>query len=197
MVETIVPVVHGGRRSRYWLTVALHALGAGTSAALMGAVLGSLGDLAGAPWGAGGTAALAALAGIYALRELIGLPVPVPQLRRQVPEWWRTFFSPAAAAGLYGLGLGVGFFTFLSYGTLVAVAAAALASGNALVGAGLCAPFGIARALAVTVAWRAETAESAAAVADGLDRMAATPLPGMVNAIALSALVAAAIVAAV
>ena len=46
-------------------------------------------------------------------RASSGLPVPVPQLRRQVPDWWRTFFPPHVAAFLYGIGLGPGFLTYL------------------------------------------------------------------------------------
>ena len=68
---------------------------------------------------------------VYALGVLItGLRVPVPQLRRQVPDWWRTFFGRPFAAVLYGAGLGIGFLTYLSDGTLVVVAFAALASGT-------------------------------------------------------------------
>src|SRR5919108_412641 len=108
MVETITPVVHGGRRSRWGVAVALHLLGAGLSAAALGAVLGGLGWVLGAPWGSVGSWAVAAVAALYALRELFGLPIPLPDRRKQVPEWWRRFFGPSATAFLYGLGLGVG-----------------------------------------------------------------------------------------
>jgi len=53
--------------------------------------------------------------------ELTPVSVPVAQLRRQVPEWWRTFFGRRVASVLYGAGLGVGFLTYLSHGTLVVV----------------------------------------------------------------------------
>ncbi|HEY7754696.1 MAG TPA: hypothetical protein VID69_00555, partial [Actinomycetota bacterium] len=122
MVETITPVVHGGSRSRWAILVALHVAGATLAAAVFGAMLGTVGVLLDAPWGAAGTALVATLAGLYLAREALGLRVPVPQLRRQVPDWWRTFFPFAPAAFLYGVGLGVGFFTYLSHGTLVAVA---------------------------------------------------------------------------
>ena len=55
---------------------------------------------------------VAAVAVLYLVRELTGIRVPVPQLRRQVPDWWRTYFGRPLAAFLYGAGLGVGFFTF-------------------------------------------------------------------------------------
>jgi hypothetical protein len=197
MVETIAPVVHGERRSEYWLSVTLHVLGAGASAAVMGGILGAVGGLAGAPWGTEALVALAVVAAVYALRELGVLPAPIPCLRRQVPEWWRTFFRPPTAAFLYGLGLGVGFFTYLPSGALVAVAVAALASGNALAGAALCAPFGVARALSVTLARRAATGAETTAVADRLERVALTPIKRSANAAVLVTLMGVALVVAV
>lgn len=151
MVETISPVVHGGRNRRYYSAVALHAVGATVSALALGGVLGALGMLLGAPWGAEGLWFVAAVAVLYALRELARVPVPLPDLDRQVPDWWRTFYSRNVAAFLYGLGLGIGFATYLSFGTLVAVAAGALATGSPAVGALLMGGFGLARGVSVLV----------------------------------------------
>jgi hypothetical protein len=150
MVETITPVVYG-RRSGYILSVALHAVGATITAGITGALLGLIGMLFGAPWGTAGLVGLVIVATLYALREGTRLPVPLPNARRQVPEWWRTFFSPPVAATLYGAGLGVAFLTFLSFGTFVAVAAGAIVGGDPALGALICAPFGLARAVAVAV----------------------------------------------
>jgi hypothetical protein len=193
MAETIVPVVHGGRRSSYWVTVALHTLAATAAAALLGLALGLAGMLMGAPWGALGAAALASTALLYVLREGFGVPIPIPDRHRQVPDWWRSFFSPPVAALLYGLGLGVGFLTFLTYGTFVVVAAAALLSGDPLLAIALCAPFGLARGLSVTVSRRAESGEAAAAVVDRLERRALGRMPRAVNALALAAIALAAL----
>ena len=57
MVETITPVVHGGSRSRWGVSVAVHAIGAAASAAVAGALLAAAGGLLGAPWGVGGPGA--------------------------------------------------------------------------------------------------------------------------------------------
>ncbi|MGH2675121.1 MAG: methylamine utilization protein MauF, partial [Actinomycetota bacterium] len=92
-------------------TLALHLLGATLSAGALGAVLGGAGMVLGAPWGVAGALAVAGVTALYGARELAGLPVPLPELRRQVPEWWRSAFSPGTAGFLYGLGLGVGFAT--------------------------------------------------------------------------------------
>ena len=152
MVATISPVVHGGRNSRYWLVWALHALGATLAAATTGLALAFVGHALGAPWGAVGTAIVIGTAGLYASRDLFGLPVPLPTLKKQVPEWWRTFFSPAVTSTLYGLGLGSAFYTSLRFGTYVSVGAMVVASGNPLLGALICAPFGLARALVIAAA---------------------------------------------
>ncbi|MGH2581145.1 MAG: MauE/DoxX family redox-associated membrane protein [Actinomycetota bacterium] len=175
MVETITPVVHGGRAGRWAGSVALHVTGAVASAAAFGAILGGAGSLLGAPWGGGRALLIALVAALYLVREATVVPVPVPQLRRQVPQWWRTFFSVPVAAFLYGAGLGVGFLTYLAHGTLVVAAVAAAASGEPLVGAALVAPFGLARGLSVLVAVRARRPQEGSALVARLARSASSP----------------------
>jgi hypothetical protein len=155
--------------------VALHATGAVASAAAFGAILGGAGSLLGAPWGGGRALVIALVAALYLVGEATVVPVPVPQLRRQVPQWWRTFFSVPVAAFLYGAGLGVGFLTYLAHGTLVVVAVAAVASGKPLVGAALLAPFGLARGLSVLVAVRARRPQEGTALVARLARSASSP----------------------
>jgi hypothetical protein len=196
MVETITPVVHGGRRNRWAVLLAMHVAGATIAAATFGAALGGAGALLGAPWGGAGLAGVAALAGVYLLREALGIVVPVPQLRRQVPDWWRTFFPFAPAAFLYGLGLGVGFLTYLSHGTLVVVAGAATASGRPLLGAALLAPFGLARGLTAAAAARTRTPQEGAALVERLADAASWPGWRWAHGVVLAALLAVAAVAA-
>ncbi len=191
MVETITPVVYG-RRTNYVLAVALHALAATATAAATGALLAAIGWVLGAPWATVGGVVVAGVAVLYLFREAFGVPVPLPQARRQVPEWWRTFFSPPVAATLYGAGLGVAFLTFLSFGTFVAVAAGALVSGDPVVGGAICAPFGAARAISVAaVGWRSEDPGK---TVSGLAAAGGTSLPRLLNAIALAAVAGAALI---
>ena len=172
MVETITPVVHGGR-ARWLGTLVLHTLGATITAAVFGALLGWVGGWLGAPWGRPGLIVLATAATAYGLAEFRRRPrLPIPQLRRQVPDWWRTFFGRPVAAMLYGAGLGVGFFTYLAHGTLVVVAFAAVASGRPEIGALVVAPFGLARGLSAAMSWRSDTPERSRAL---VDKLVSTP----------------------
>jgi len=186
MVETITPVVHGGSRSRWGVSVAVHAIGAAASAAVAGALLAGAGGLLGAPWGVAGAVLVGTSAAAYLAREF-GAPVPVPQLRRQVPDWWRTFFPPHVAAFLYGVGLGPGFLTYLSHGTVVVVSVAAFASGRPLVGAALLAPFGLARGLGPVLAFGVRSPSDGAALVERLERSASRARWRIVNALALAA----------
>ncbi len=181
MVETITPVVHGGSRTRWGIAVVVHGLAATAVAAAFGALLASAGALLGAPWGSGGALVIAAVAAWAFVHEALGAPFPVPQLRRQVPDWWRTYFSPFASAALYGAGLGIGFVTYLLHATLVVVAAAAFASGRPAAGAVIVGAFGLARGLTVVAAVRGSN------VVHALAAFAARSALTVGNAIAIAA----------
>jgi hypothetical protein len=196
MAETIAPVVYGNRR-RWGAALALHATGATLSAAIFGGLVAWTGGLFGAPWGSAGPLAVGAVAAAYGVREVVPKvegALLIPQARRQVPDWWRTFFSWPASSALYGAGLGVGFFSYLAHGTLLVVAVGAAASGSPLVGAALLAPFGLARGLSPVVARNVATAEEGRRLVDRLAE--SSPARRRVaHAIALGAVVVAATMA--
>ena len=171
MVETITPVVYGGR-TRWAVALALHVAGATVIAALFGAALGVAGALLEAPWGRAGATVIAITAILYSVGELPRVTASVPQLRRQVPDWWREYFSWPIAATLYGAGLGIGFFTYVSHGTLVVVALAALASGDPAVGALIVAPFGLVRGLSAAMSVGVSTQQESQRL---VDRLAGSP----------------------
>ena len=145
MVETIVPVVHG---TRTWLiSVMLFAAGATGSAALVGLLLG-----AALPTGGRGVVVAVALFALVEAASEAGLVrVPTPQLRRQVPERWRERHSQPVAALLYGVGLGLGFATYLPVATLIVVSIAVAALLSAGDGAVVLGAFGLGRAIALAV----------------------------------------------
>ena len=188
MAEAITPVVHGGKRRPYLAASLLHAVGATLAAGALGLVLAALGAALRGPWDVGTPVAIAAIASLYLAREAFRLPVPLPERKRQVPEWWRTFFSPPVAAFLYGMGLGVGFLTYLTFGTFAVVMAGAFASADPLLGVLVCAPFGFGRAAAVVAAtWRGRPS-----TVDRLHALAESSGPRVANVVALGATGAAA-----
>jgi len=195
MVETITPVVHGGRKKEYWASVALHALGATLAAATFGLVLGGIGDLARAPWGRIGAIVVAVIATMYAVREALGLRIPLPDRHAQVPQWWRDFFSAPVSSFLYGAGLGIGYFTFLRFGTYVAVSVAAFSIGDPLIGMLVCVPFGLTRGLTVILTVNATEPADAGGLVDILDQWGSTRWPRLLNALALGCVATAAFLA--
>jgi len=192
MVETIAPVVYGTRR-RYLTAVFIHTVAAGAAGAVFGGLLGSIGLAVGGPWGDGGAAVVGVVGLVYAARELFGLPVPIFDRKRQVPDWWRTFYSPNVTATLYGAGLGIGYLTFLRYGTYVVVSVVAIASADPLVGAAFGGAFGIARGATALVASRTHDEEEAGLVVAELEKVAVTRGPRLVNGLACLALAVAAL----
>jgi uncharacterized membrane protein YphA (DoxX/SURF4 family) len=194
MVETISPVVYGTRTS--WVgALGLHAAGAAATAAAFGAAAAAAAGLLGAPWDRAGATIVAGIAAVYLARELTGVRIPVPQLRRQVPDWWRSYFGRPLAAFLYGAGLGVGFLTFLGHGTLVAVTFGAASTGRPLLGALVMAPFGLTRGLAPLIAARSKSPEDGGLLVDRLSSMSGR-LRSALNAAALTSVAAAAAAAA-
>ena len=182
MVETIVPVVHG---TRTWLvSLVLFAAGATAAAATLGWLLG-------AALPNGGPAAVTGVA-LFALVESAGeaglVRLPVPQLRRQVPERWRERYPQPIAALLYGAGLGVGFATYLPVATLIVVAVGVAALAGAVTGAVVLSAFGLGRALALIVATsRVRTYEQATGRIERMTRLGTVRLR-RVNAVALATL---------
>ena len=146
MVETFTPAVCGSKR-RQRIALAGFATGAIAVSALVGALLGALGALIGREL----ALVVAGLAILAAAREAGLLPIPLPQVRRQVPERWRVELPlPLWSIG-YGAGLGAGFLTFQPVATFWVACAAALALANPAAAAACFAAYGAGRA--VMAAW--------------------------------------------
>ena len=73
MVETIIPVVHGGR-ARWLGTLALHSFGAAMTATAFGAALGWMGGTLGAPWGRSGLLAVSGVMLVFAIYFIVTVP---------------------------------------------------------------------------------------------------------------------------
>lgn len=164
MVETLTPAVCGSRQ-RYRMALALFTLGALLAAGSLGALLGLAGAALDRRWA---LAVVAVLALIGAAREAGVLPIPVPGLRRQVPERWRREWPLGRWSFGYGAGLGVGILTHQTVSSFWIAAAGSLALGDPVVSAACLAPFGLGRALMVALPARGgrDPAESVGRLAE-------------------------------
>jgi hypothetical protein len=56
----------------------------------------------------------------WAILHDLGLPLPLPYRRVQVPEWFRRVLPPEAVASIFGVQLGIGFLTLPTYSSHLA-----------------------------------------------------------------------------
>ena len=147
MVETLTPAVCGSRQ-RYRVALALFAVGAIAAASALGALLGAIGA---AFEREGLLAIVAVLALLGGAREAGILRLPLPGLRRQVPERWRREWPLGGWSLGYGAGLGVGVLTHQTVSSFWIAAAGVLALGDPVASALCLAPFGLGRALMVAL----------------------------------------------
>src|SRR6478735_8597106 len=183
MVETIVPVVHGTRT--WMLSLALFTAGAVATAGLLGLALGAALPAGGATV----AAAVAVFALLEAAAELGLVRLPLPQMRRQVPERWRERYPQPLTALLYGAGLGFGFATYLPVATLPVVAVAVAALAGPASGAAVLAAFGLGRGVALALATaRVRSHEQATARIEWMGRLAGRRRLRLANAAALALL---------
>jgi hypothetical protein len=179
MIETITPAGCGGR-NRYRLALLLFTLAAIAAAAVVGAFLGLVGGALGVERA---VLLLAAVAALAAAREAGLVRVPLPQLRRQVPERWHHELPLPLWATGYGAGLGIGFATFQPVATFWVAVLAALAVGRPVTAAAGFALYGVGRAAMVVFPPRPQRD-----VTRVVERLAARrPLLKRANAVALAA----------
>jgi hypothetical protein len=152
MVQTIIPVVNGERR-----TTALwaHVVGSAIGGAALGGTLGVIGANISALVTSGGwkpTALLMAalLNALLALRELGLYRLSLPESHWQVPRTWRQTMPISLAAFLYGLLLGTGILTRVGSGLFYSFAVLIVLLGAPGTGMVLGVLYGLARSISVT-----------------------------------------------
>jgi hypothetical protein len=151
MVETFTPAVCGSRH-RQRLALLGFAVGAVATSVFVGAALGALGMVLGIEL----ALVVAGLALLAAAREAGLVRLPLPQVRRQVPERWRaTLPLPVWSIG-YGAGLGAGFFTFQPVSTFWVACAGAVALGQPVAAAACFAAYGVGRTVMTMVPRRGQ-----------------------------------------
>jgi hypothetical protein len=126
------------------------------AAAFFGSIVGALGEAVGPldrPWA---VLALALVAGLAMVRELVARDVPVPQLTWQVPRVWMQSFWGGAIA--FGTAMGMGIFTRQPSALFHLYVIGCFASASAGIGAIFGSVYGLVYLSGFaygTVAWRA------------------------------------------
>lgn len=159
MLSSISPVGEASRGQRWWVTVGAYTVASMTGGALIGAVLGSLGQLAGVggtPTAALAVLAVAAVLGVAADRHLVGIQLPT--WHRQVDERWLTGYRGWVYGAGFGFQLGLGVATIVTASITYVALLGALLTGSWIAGAVVGATFGLARAVPLLLATRVRSA---------------------------------------
>jgi hypothetical protein len=154
MIAVILPLVKTAPGTQPKLLLALFALGATLSAAVLGMLLALIAPAFQAFVSAREElVAVGSIALVLALADLGIRPLKTPTLRRQTQPWWYQRFGGPVAFLLWGLDLGLGFTTFratsLYWLTLIALVIAVTPSQIPLV-SGF---YGVGLAIAVVVSY--------------------------------------------
>lgn len=149
MIGSITPLVQGAQGGTRWgRAMVAYGVGSAAASAAVGAALGGFGAILQVPTILVYATILAA-ALVFALGEL-GLPgVPRPTWRRQTRKMWRQQGGPTRSAFWWGVDIGTGLTTRVTYRSLWIVFALCFASANAVTGAMLMLAYGIGRELLV------------------------------------------------
>lgn len=146
MLSSITPLGERGRGRRWRTTVAWYVAGSVLGGALLGGLLGLLGQALPPPTAASAVAlALLCLLGAGLDAGLLGARLPT--LRRQVNEDWLDTYRGWVIGLGFGVQLGLGVTTIVTTSTVYLTLAAALLSGSWPAGALVGAVFGTVRAL--------------------------------------------------
>jgi predicted permease len=139
---------------KLWLRSVLAYTVAGcVSATLMGITLGVIGDLLGGRAAGGIQFYLVAIFGVsLAAREWGVISFRLPEHRRQTEKFWVHEFGFVMASAMWGLHIGLGFATRVTYGGFWLLVTVALVLGDPLYSAVLMLVYWLGRALPVWVA---------------------------------------------
>lgn len=123
-------------RRQWLLSVTLYTLAGTLASAVVGGVLGIVGSLLVSGISDQWRALFVVSVGLLGVSRLLGARwVPLPQWRRQTPEFWRFRMSMPTTATLWGLDLGLVFTTWLTYPGPWFLAAISVAVGSPSFGA--------------------------------------------------------------
>lgn len=168
MLGSISPFGERARGQRWGVTFAAYVAGSVTAGALVGTLLGAVGDVA-VRQGTVALGVLALAAGVAAVLDAGVVGLRLPTLRRQVNEVWLNRYRGWVYGAAFGAQLGAGVVTIVTTGAVYAMLAAALLSGSPRAGLAIGATFGLARAVPLLAVSRARRPDQLYRV-DGLLR---------------------------
>lgn len=153
MLASINPLGERSRERRWGVTVAAYLTGSTAAAALLGAVLGTVGHAL--PLGPGATALLVVALSAVALALDVGVGgLRLPTVHRQVDKDWLGRYRGWVVGVGFGVQLGLGVVTIVNTAAVYLMLALALLTGSAAAGATVGATFGLVRALVILVVAR-------------------------------------------
>jgi hypothetical protein len=142
-----------GQTKRWVANVIIYTLAGVASSALIGALLGLLGQwLLGALPVVAGLLVAIAVALVAIARETGLLYFKLPQLGRQTKDYWAKMFPGPVVAALWGFDLGLIFTTWLTFSGVWLLALVAFVTHNPAYGAALFVAYWFGRALSVWIA---------------------------------------------
>lgn len=163
MIAQITPLVQAASRKTWLAAATSHVVGSTLSASALGFVLGAIGlaigldrqwPLAGLPFGF--------VLLVCAVRDAEIIRWPLPSLHRQTPAWFPRVVGWIGGPFLWGLDLGQGWTTLISFSGYYALVLGAVLGADPLHGALLLAAYGLGRGLPVLMAGlRAKPIDSA------------------------------------
>lgn len=159
MLSSIHPLGERARGNRWGLTATAYVVGSVTGGAVLGSLLGLLGQLVGlaapaSPATVGLLVALVCATGLLLDLAVAGLRLPTP--RRQVDENWLGRYRGWVYGVGFGFQLGVGVVTIVTTATVYVTFALAAFSQSALAGLVIGATFGLTRAAPIVLVRRVE-----------------------------------------
>lgn len=153
MIVQITPLVQVAGKRLWVRTAAAHTVGFVLSTSLLGVFLGAVGLAVGLEqWSTALKVGMVALCGACALRDVGLWRWPIVALRRQTPAWFPGAFGYVWGAFAWGIDLGQGWTTYITFTGYYCLLAWAVLSASPAVGALLFGLYGFGRALPVIVA---------------------------------------------
>lgn len=163
MLSSIHPLGERARGNQWWVTATAYVIGSMTGGALLGLVLGYLGELVGtvaaASPGLAGLLVAAVCAGGLALDLRLGA-ARLPTIRRQVDENWLGRYRGWVYGMGFGFQLGLGVVTIVTTAMVYVTFALAALSQSAPAGMLIGASFGLARAMPLALVRQVTEARS-------------------------------------